>query len=534
MSILQKIKASIASRFLFKRSVYHAADHSDQSLRNWDTVPVLGQNELDTDEALTLISRSYDCLRNQPFSAAYLNQVALGAVSTGLSLNVGIDNDMLELQGGGHSKQEKREIEEDQEKWFSIWAKESSFNSNRTFWQDQHLIMITALTTGTTLINTPWREREGNFFGTKIDVVDTNRLSSPTFLDTDRIVRGIESDRDGFPLAAHLTKIQSLLISKTTRDATQWVRIPFTGRGTRRRRLLHVYTPKIPGEVTGVSILAPMMKALKSMDRYSEAEIAAAVTNGSIAFFIQDLPSAPLSTQGSGLTGTIKDDPQAGKRRDGGGIDTWDLEKSSVLKVPAHKEVKFFNPQRPNATFDPFIMSVGKQVAASGNMPLDQVMLFFDKSFSSARMSLNKAQAFFNFESNEISTQFCGPIFELIMDEAVARGYIRHIKGWSDPLRRYAYLQHEWLPSAEAPIDETKAVKGGELKVKMGFSSTPRQATKFSGVSFKKLLREQKQFIDEVKDLGLEEFYGIGKKPDTTVEPKEDSTEVDDNTTKEE
>ena len=103
--------------------------------------------------------------------------------------------------------------------------------------------------------------------------------------------------------------------------------VPAYGAQTGRRNAIHLFERRRPGQSRGVPYLAPVIETLKQLDRYTEAEIAAAVVAGLFAVFVKSEGDglSPLESATLGITpGSGGDSPQAGWdgklfRRIGGG-----------------------------------------------------------------------------------------------------------------------------------------------------------------------------------------------------------------------
>ncbi len=88
--------------------------------------------------------------------------------------------------------------------------------------------------------------------------------------------------------------------------------------------------------------LAPVMELLKQLDRYTEAEIMAAVLTSFYTIFIKtDAPDFGASTETA--PGKVKD---------------MEMGPGMINALAPGEEVQFPNAMRPNAGFDPFVMSI--------------------------------------------------------------------------------------------------------------------------------------------------------------------------------
>ena len=131
-------------------------------------------------------------------------------------------------------------------------------------------------------------------------------------------------DADGAPVAYHVLKQHPGALLGPARE---WDVVPAYGAQTGRRNAIHLFERRRPGQSRGVPYLAPVIETLKQLDRYTEAEIAAAVVAGLFAVFVTSEGDglSPLESATLGITpGSGGDTPQAGMgrqtfRRIGGG-----------------------------------------------------------------------------------------------------------------------------------------------------------------------------------------------------------------------
>ena len=81
-------------------------------------------------------------------------------------------------------------------------------------------------------------------------------------------------------------------------------------------------------------------------------------------------------------------------------------------------------------------------------------------------------------------SDFCQPIFEEWMDEAVAKGYIQAPGYFENKLIRKAYLGCEWYGPTQGQLDPLKEVTAAKLKVEEGFSTRTKEAAEMNGTNF--------------------------------------------------
>ena len=109
-----------------------------------------------------------------------------------------------------------------------------------------------------------------------------------------------------------------------------------------------------------------------------------------------------------------------------------------------------------------------------------------------------------------LASDFCQPIFEEWLAEAVAKGRIPAPGFFSDPLIRKAYCGAEWNGPAQGLLNPVQEVEAATKRVEQGFSTREREAVEITGTDF---YRNARQLRQEEKALrgGDKEEKGGGK-----------------------
>ncbi len=137
-----------------------------------------------------------------------------------------------------------------------------------------------------------WLERGGPT-ATALRLIDPDRLSTPPGrVDSEGLQDGIELGPNTEPLAYHIRTRHPGDLKATTSLLT-WERVE---RSTRwgRRKVLHHFEPERADQYRGVSKFAAIVKKLRMLGRYDEAEVQAAVLNALLAAFVE----SPFDHQG--------------------------------------------------------------------------------------------------------------------------------------------------------------------------------------------------------------------------------------------
>ncbi|GHV19069.1 hypothetical protein FACS18949_06590 [Clostridia bacterium] len=125
----------------------------------------------------------------------------------------------------------------------------------------------------------------------------------------------------------------------------------------------------------------------------------------------------------------------------------------------------------------------------------------FTSSYSASRGALLEAWKMFKMYRSWLAMDFCQPIYEEWLSEAVSKGRIPAPGFFASPLIRRAYCGAEWNGPAQGQLDPKKEVEAAELRVRSGLSTRSREAMELNGSDFNnniRQLRQEKKMMKEV------------------------------------
>jgi lambda family phage portal protein len=259
---------------------YSGARSDRASMQRWS--PGAGSANSDTLGDIPILrGRSRDLARNAPLATGALNTRITSTVGTGLRAHAQIDRQFLQLDDLVADA-----FESDAERYFEAWTDQADV-SGRLHWYDlQSLALRSHDESGDILVLRRFVERPGDLFGFRLQLVEADRVSNEQQKpDTATLTDGIECDADGRPVAFWIQTThpgERLLTS----DGNKWERIPAETPDGVWNALLIAKMLR-PQQARGVPLLAPVIEALKQLDRYTEAEIAAAVISSLYTVFIK-------------------------------------------------------------------------------------------------------------------------------------------------------------------------------------------------------------------------------------------------------
>ena len=209
----------------------------------------------------------------------------------------------------------------------------------------------------------------------------------------------------------------------------EWVRVEAYGKETGNPNVLHLYKATRAGAYRGVPLLAVAIEPLKQLTRYSEAELMAAVVSSMFTVFV--------TTNGSSANNPLSgmSNPFAANGRFYGGNNAEEQKRSDVAEIGLGngavtmlengEKIEIANPSRPNANYDAYAMSLFKQIGAAIELPYEVVIKSYNSSYSASRAALLEAAEVFKKQRAMLEDDFCQPVYEMFLAEAVAKGRLR-------------------------------------------------------------------------------------------------------------
>lgn len=472
---------------------HHGASRTKKSMLGWLYHSGSADDDI-TVNAVDLRQKCRDLYMGNPIAAGAHKTERTNVVGSGLQLNPQIDASFL-----GLTDEQADEWERNTRREFALWAGNKDCSADRMcdFYQLQQVALLSASTSGDLFTLLPTISRKGRTYDLRVQLVEADRVCNPPQIpELPPIMAGVETGEYGEPIAYHIAKYHPLSLLNTR--ANEWTRVLAFGPKTGRRNVLHLIDIERPGQRRGVPSLAPVIEALKQLGRYTEAELMAAVVSGlftaAITSETDDAGEIGEDELPGIVTGTsVDDDPRQDIK----------LGNGTVIQLAPGEKMESVNPGRPNATFDPFVLSILRQIGAALEIPMELLIKHFTASYSASRAALLEAWKFFRRRRAWLSSDFCQPIYEEWLCEAVARGRIVAPGFLVNDAIRAAYCQTEWNGPSPGQIDPLKEVNAAVVRVKNCFSTQAKETAELTGGDFDSNLRQRVREVKMMKEGGL-------------------------------
>lgn len=498
------------------------------SMANWN--PVAGSADADLLPDLEAMqARSRDLSRNNGLMSGGMQTLRDNVVGATLRLTAMPDYKLL-----GWTREQAREWGNLTEAKFRSWAETTECDAARTL----NLLGLTTQAFGGAMLNGDavalpvWLPRASAKWSTRLALIEADRLSTPLhLLHQDNIRGGIEQDFYGAPVAYHILKKHpgdQFASYGAAVQAHQWERVPaFSSWG--RRRVLHLHDKERTGQSRGRPIISAVMQEFHMLGKYSNNELQASLTNSLVAMFLEsDMdPSEAASIFGTDAAGAWSGF-MGGNRR------IRQTEGAAVLPLPPGAKLSSFQPSRPNAQFEAFVLTVIRNIAAGMNMPYELLMKDFSKTnYSSVRAALLEAWRYFNGRRRWLMDYWLKPIYELWLEEAVNAGEVQ-APGFYE--NSYAYSRCRFIFGGKGWVDPVKDATAAQIRMETGVTTLEDECAE-QGRDWEDVLEQQATERRKRAELGLPAFGAGGATlaaaaaPTTPDDTDNDGTEGQDDGT---
>ena len=436
---------------------------------------------------------------NSPIGHAAIKTMTTNVIGSGLKLFPRPRFDEL-----GMTAEEARSWSRKVKREFEIWANDCDFLRRNNFYELQVVAFNGSLVDGDSFCL--MKRRPGSPYSLRLQLIEAGRVSNPIEAGYDalssvemlipsnnhRIVNGIEVDADGRLAAIHVSNRiwdEPSVVAEVT-----WQRVQVFGDETGCRNVLHICRDTRPDQFRGESLLAPVIETIKQMSRYAEAELSSAIIKSYFSLFFTQGASNYDFNQ---IAGTGDDDPDA-PCVDAG---EYKLGSATIAALPRGVDVKAIDSSNAQSTFESFTNSFLTQIASAVGLPYEVLLKKFQSSYSASRAALLQAQDEFRVRKSAFVNDFCQPIFEQFLTEAVALGRIDAPGFFDDPLTKSHWTNAEWFNERSGNVDPVKEAQATVTKLANGLSTFSREIAETGGLDFDDVIQTLAQERDLLRKL---------------------------------
>lgn len=405
-----------------------------------------------------LRERSGDLYRNNGLARGAINTQVINQVGGGLIPYPRIDREYLKL---GDTEADAAESMLSRLYW--QWARRRwcDFSQRFTFGQLQGLALKSWLTRGDVVAIPRFREpaKGRDLLGLRIQLIEADRISNPNWgPDTTTLRGGVELSEDGAPVAVH---IMSAHPGDQMFGVATWTRVPVLSKDG-QLQVLHAMTPERIDATRGVPYFSAVIEHLRELGEWSGAELHATVLNSFFTVFVKSQFGGGLPNMDPSVNGVVQ---QPAAPADDNDVR---LGRGAIVNLVPGEEIQVADPKRPNTNFEAGWRAFCTHIGAGLDMPAETLMKRFESSYSASRAARLEFWSAVTYGRSLVVDSLVDPVYEMIVSEAVDRGFI-HAPGFhEDPLVRDAWCEARWSGPTMGELDVVDAITAAKLRADLG------------------------------------------------------------------
>ena len=512
----------------FKNSGYDesGAARNKNSMRGWLASSKSPQEDIDRNIPI-LRQRSRSLYMSAPLAVSAIKTNRTNIVGEGLRLKSTIDAAFLRM-----TPEAAAEWQHNTEREFELWADSKFCDSTRVnnFFEIQQVACLGWLMNGDACALLEYEKPTPAFpYGLRVHLIESDRVSTPHTSGTavnlyatdektgNRIFNGVEVTAGGRVVAYHICSTypnSQLLATK------KWERVKAFGDRTGTPNVLMIFEAERAEQYRGVPYLAPVIESLKQLTRYSDAEMMAAVINGFFTVFI----TSEKGTSEMGFTGVVDDEDSVSDDEI-----NYEIGPGMVNMLNPGEKIEIADAKRPSSNFDAFTTALAKYIGAALEIPVELLIKNFNSSYSASRAALLEAWKAFRMKRKWLAADFCQPVYEIFLTEAVASGRIKAPGFFLDPAIKKAYCRAQWNGPAPGMIDPVKEATAAEKRIAIGVSTRQRESIEMTGTDFDANVAQLARESQLMKEAGLVSAAPAGGEENKNQKESEKTDEDEEN-----
>lgn len=424
-------------------------------------------NDIIGASSYTVRSRVRQLVRDFPYFSRAVNAIVDWTVGDGI-----IYQAMISRPSGELATKTNQKIE-DAFKW---WGDEADIAGKLHFYEIMQLAKRQDVESGEFLIVKTRSNRSGRFIPYCLQVYEADWLSSNTIRNVakgNEVDQGIEYNTNtGRVIAYHLT------------DPDSWGK-------TRRilaENVIHGFKTLRPGQLRGISSLAPGVLVAHSLHEYMDTEIDAAKMAAKYLSFVKT-PN-PLARQ----MGAVTTDPETGQKLE-------EIENGIIEYLRPGEEIEIAANPRPGTNFPPFVKLILCMLAVTAEVPYELISGNYEGlNYSVSRSIRNDFAQQLRPVARRHVRHFGMPILSEFLNEAVMAGKLSLPGYWNDSR---AYLKCEWQPPGMEPVDPSRETKS-QIDSVNNLLRSPQEIARARGRNLEDIYKEIKDAKSMAKNYGIE------------------------------
>lgn len=398
--------------------------------------------------------RADDLYANDWAAKSSVNAVVTNSVGTGLK-----PQSSIAYQELGITAEEANDLQNRMEWLWYAWSEECHYRNTFSFDFLQAMAVRSLVRNGEFLHLPVMEFRPGNIFALKIQDIRPHRLCTPCDKRTDPLIRdGVEVTAMGVPTHywIYSPKPSNIVLLENNYHSADFQKIP--AQIGHRKGVFHIFMPEEEERFRGVSALSAGIKFFKHFNDAIDYELVAQIISASFPVFIsqeKNRQELPYNVE------VNKYEKQPTYYQE--------INPGSILYGNEGEKPEILESKRPSQNFLSFCELVLRSAAASLGLPYEEVSKDFSKTtYSSARAAMLEAWKIYCVYRNFFRNHYCQPIWNMVMEEAYLRGYLKLPKSIDFYKARPFLCNCRWIGPSRGYIDPLKEVQANVLAINNG------------------------------------------------------------------
>ena len=517
---------------------FDGADRFNHALALWQ--PSLGSADLDVIPDMQLgDARSRDMLRNDGYVNGGATLRKDNIVGAQYVLNAKPASRVL---FGAQDDDWEAEFQEEVEELFDLAAEspDNLFDASRmnTFTGLIRLGVGVHLAGGEVLSTVEWI-RNGRPFNTAIQMIDKDRLSTPTMipysagattpLALQNIRAGVRLDNYGAPLSYFIrTQHPNDFFSGlgVPPPFPMWNEVPIR-KPWGRLQVIHIIEQMRPAQTRGIAAMVSALKEMHITRRFRDVTLQNAVTQ---AMYAAAITSERPPAEAFQLLGGGQMDAQAFQKMQveyltgymgaigqfAGSAKNLQVDGVRIPWLPPGTKLDMIAPSNGGPLGMEFEQSLLRYIAAALGVSYEQLSRDYTQTnYSSARAAMAETWKFMQALKKAVADRLATIIFRLWLEEMVNGNRLTTFPKSKAPIlyennslgfRFDALSRCDWIGASRGQIDELKETQAAVLRINNGLSTLEEEIARLGG-DWRKKLRQRARELKLVKM--LEEQNGV-------------------------
>lgn len=356
------------------------------------------------------------------------------------------------------------------------------------------------LFTGEVLATVEWIRQQARPFSTAIQMISPSRLSNPDGLADERFLRrGVRKNVFGESIGFHiqLAHPTDYYLDPT---ALQW-RYVEARKPWGRRQVIHIIEQLQPDQTRGIADMVSVLKQMKMTKKFQDVILQNAVVNATYAAAIEsELPSeAVYASMGAGQAGfsDMLGNYMTALQAYTGSSNNIAIDGVKMPHLFPGTKLSLKPMGTPGGVGSDFESSLMRHTSAALGLSYEEFSRDFTKTnYSSARASMGQTHKFMQGRKKLVADKHATMIYHLWFEEEINAGTLPLPPGftvdtfYSDPVKREALLNCEWIGASRGQIDELKETQAAIMRINSGLSTWEAEAAAL-GKDYRKLFKQQ-------------------------------------------